>query len=337
MIKINLNEEAIKNITEFLEKDLRSARTKGLMCRLKDEKNYTYLQTLYPYLYKKLYDDKSGKPDEQKIVQYLMLSRKELMDVIQILGPVTNNDCSQRLREIFDYEGFSNRQGLRNILRELGVRICPYCNRISVYTEKYSHGIKSNVDHYYPRAIYPYLSLSVFNLVPCCSYCNSHKNDLDCYKEPIIYPYEEEFGTDTFFYIRLKDCGSLFGVLEDKTKDIKVAIKCLNDEKRQKVMQQDSRLRLCAVLNDDDSDGYKESSYRGDIQKFIKNQSFLYAGRLKLTMATADSENDVFKTFIGECIERFEQNYEQSEWGNRELAKLYHDIAKQIKEEYNED
>lgn len=136
----------------------------------------------------------SDAPDKQKIVYYLMYNRNEFKELISKIGSITDKGDIQKFKKIFDYDGFSKRQGERKYLKVLGVKTCPYCNRISTYTENSQSGIKASMDHYYPEAPYPYLSLSIFNLVPCCSYCNSHKSNLDCYSKPILYPYEEEFG-----------------------------------------------------------------------------------------------------------------------------------------------
>lgn len=38
--------------------------------------------------------------------------------------------------------------------------------------------------------------MSIFNLILSCSICNQAKSTLDTYKEPILYPFEEEFGDD---------------------------------------------------------------------------------------------------------------------------------------------
>lgn len=56
----------------------------------------------------------------------------------------------------------------------LGMRVCPYCNR-NYITPIYSHNGKARaeLDHFFSKARYPYLSLSIYNLVPACAYCNS--------------------------------------------------------------------------------------------------------------------------------------------------------------------
>ncbi|AVK51273.1 hypothetical protein AXY43_26475 [Clostridium sp. MF28] len=61
-----------------------------------------------------------------------------------------------------------------NFIKEIGVMTCPYCNRI--YTNLIigqSKSYKPALDHFYPKTNYPYLALSLFNLIPSCNICNS--------------------------------------------------------------------------------------------------------------------------------------------------------------------
>lgn len=54
------------------------------------------------------------------------------------------------------------------------VRTCPYCNRQYI-TPFYSENgkVRADLDHFLPKSKYPYFSMSIYNLVPCCKFCNS--------------------------------------------------------------------------------------------------------------------------------------------------------------------
>lgn len=98
--------------------------------------------------------------------------------------------------------------------QQLHVDVCPFCNRI--YTSTLFRGsVRASFDHFYPKSVYPYLAISLFNLIPICDVCNKNKSDnaevllnaLVCNDydklEPdekktsetisIIYPYDESF------------------------------------------------------------------------------------------------------------------------------------------------
>ena len=61
-----------------------------------------------------------------------------------------------------------------DFVMELGTKVCPYCNMNYVVP---IYGIKgkarADLDHFYAKHIYPYLSMSIYNLVPACKVCNS--------------------------------------------------------------------------------------------------------------------------------------------------------------------
>lgn len=93
-------------------------------------------------------------------------------------------------------------------IKTLNIKACPYCNleyaQVTTFprtnvpdkeNNKNNKYIHPALDHFYPKAIYPFFALSLNNLVPSCTTCNSSiKGDDDSiksYKE-IIHPYDEE-------------------------------------------------------------------------------------------------------------------------------------------------
>lgn len=109
-------------------------------------------------------------------------------------------------KTIFHYDRFvQNKEDAYWLMRKLGVRVCPYCNRIYTTTlptkEELDGGkiftpTRATYDHFYCQAQYPYLTLSLFNLIPSCNICNQNKSDTI---SEIIYPYDEEFGKNAVF------------------------------------------------------------------------------------------------------------------------------------------
>ncbi|MGX5475379.1 HNH endonuclease [Bacillus toyonensis] len=83
------------------------------------------------------------------------------------------------LSSIFNYSKFSdngiNGWNAYEFCRNLGVNVCPYCNRIYTHTvtKKDENIIRAHLDHFIPKSRYPLFGLSFFNLIPSCSYCNS--------------------------------------------------------------------------------------------------------------------------------------------------------------------
>ena len=86
-------------------------------------------------------------------------------------------------------------------VKKLAVDVCPYCNReyIFVIGDIKNRKIRPEIDHFFPKADYPYLSCSLFNFIPSCSICNGRKSSVyNKYKNSsdidlILYPYNEGF------------------------------------------------------------------------------------------------------------------------------------------------
>lgn len=86
----------------------------------------------------------------------------------------------KRMRVI--YKGFmqdTDENGRKNgywLMKKLGVRVCPYCNRnytVTVATQDIQ--VRPEYDHFWPEALHPSLILSFYNLVPSCPQCNHLK------------------------------------------------------------------------------------------------------------------------------------------------------------------
>lgn len=105
--------------------------------------------------------------------------------------------CEEMLK-IFDYDGFSKCESGWNaygLVGKLNIATCPYCNRVFTSVLKTDTGkTRPALDHFYPKSIYPFLALSLYNLIPACYACNSSfKRDVDFYLNDHIHPFEMGF------------------------------------------------------------------------------------------------------------------------------------------------
>lgn len=90
---------------------------------------------------------------------------------------------------------------------ELDIRTCIYCNRNYTVTIVSSFGKKitrPEFDHYFAKGDHPLLAISFFNLIPCCSVCNSViKQNSPMSLRKYAHPYLNNFVDDikfTYFY-----------------------------------------------------------------------------------------------------------------------------------------
>jgi hypothetical protein len=76
-------------------------------------------------------------------------------------------------------------------VKDLKLETCPYCNRNYILVIKKNREVKNEIDHFYPKTLYPLLAVSFYNLIPSCEPCNgfSAKGQLDSYALKLINPY----------------------------------------------------------------------------------------------------------------------------------------------------
>lgn len=123
---------------------------------------------------------------------------------------IKNNVSISRL---FDYNNFLiHFCDIRSeILNNINLSVCPYCNR--QYIDTYSHNgkIKSiaQVDHFFPKSIFPLYSLSLLNFAPSCSHCNC------IIKRDSLFPWEmiynNEKNDEKYFQIKFYDLNGMLG------------------------------------------------------------------------------------------------------------------------------
>lgn len=90
-------------------------------------------------------------------------------------------------RKAFNYEYFcstsdeNDKWGGWALAKEINksLKYCPYCNAETLFAFEWKKNAttlkmaKSAFDHYFPRARYPFLGLSLYNLIPSCTRCNT--------------------------------------------------------------------------------------------------------------------------------------------------------------------
>ena len=135
------------------------------------------------------------------------------------------------------YKGDWNRHELLSLI---GIEVCPYCQRnyISNY-EGYEENNKktktkkttAHLDHFYPKAHYPFLALSLYNFIPSCQVCNSvFKKAKEVQNS--IYLYEEGFDELGVKFKTSKE--AIYEILGEKNSDFSVEIDCKNIEDKEK-------------------------------------------------------------------------------------------------------
>lgn len=121
----------------------------------------------------------------------------------------TSNDKEEQVRCIkvflqnkYDnlYNNFRKTHGKR-LLEFSELHICPYCYRSYInIIESENKSLTPDLDHFYPKSRYPFLAVTLSNLVPSCLVCNERaKGSTDFYKNS-VYPPSKIFDRIEFDY-----------------------------------------------------------------------------------------------------------------------------------------
>lgn len=100
-------------------------------------------------------------------------------------------------KRIFNYVRFTKKSGEWNaytLLEKSKYHICPYCNQSFAFTVVTKHkSFRPTLDHFYSKDLYPFLAISLNNLVPSCYTCNSNlKGASDFFEHRHLHPMHDK-------------------------------------------------------------------------------------------------------------------------------------------------
>lgn len=110
----------------------------------------------------------------------------------------------KEIYKIFGYENYFRSKGRKGIwlAKQLNIKTCPYCNSqytliISRHTKQFR--AKFQFDHFFSKKRYPYLSLSLYNLIPSCAPCNLSKGAMETSLDEHYHPYYKSLSLRSVF------------------------------------------------------------------------------------------------------------------------------------------
>jgi len=299
MIKIEVDNNVMELIRTEHFKDIEE-RVKTIIKKVKGIPKYKNLQNYF--------FDATGEIDKEKLEKLIIGNKNDLIEIIKNIGVITLEK-----NDLFDksYTKFVKRVWSKSLLEKLNVRACPYCNRQYTFTLA-NAGIRPNFDHFFPKSRFSYLAVSLYNLIPCCSICNTKKHDLDTFKHDLYYPYEDEFGSDVVFQTIPIDNDFSYWTGTSNSFDVKVT--CKDEKQRSKVENLNKYLKIELL--------YKE--HKDYVRDIIRNAVIYNDSRIdELLEQFPDlfhSKNEVINSV-------FMSNINKESWNERPLSKLTHDIC----------
>lgn len=274
---------------------------------LKVIKDIPACRKLVDYIYQ------NGEISIDNVRKIIIGDINELNKIIQIIGKIKKSDFPE-VYKCFEkeYSKFTGRNFGKNWSKQIGVKVCPYCNRSYIFT--LSKGTRPQYDHFFPKSLYPYLSVSLYNLIPCCPICNNSKTAKDVYQKGnrILYPFEDEYGYDISFRLKIEDEFALIGMADDFTLKVE-SNDNVDAELKQKVNYTVEKLHIEELYN-----------LHKDYVKNILKKKYIFQD--SYCQSLLDSFPDVFSG-IDDVKKQLYFNYlSKEEWGEQILSKLTYDI-----------
>lgn len=202
LFELDLPKAHEQDYLDLMKEDLINRIKDGVKKNEKDVKLSAEVQDiLIPGLSK-------GTPDYNNIERLLIAEPKELKKLNDKLTakiarlPKDKHPEEKYLEYIFNYSGVltsSDKRKAYKVARMIGVNTCPYCNRQYTFTivgadededEKEGKISRPAFDHWFPKTSNPLMSLSLYNLIPSCTVCNSSaKGQQNMNLKDFIHPY----------------------------------------------------------------------------------------------------------------------------------------------------
>ncbi|WP_017258885.1 HNH endonuclease family protein [Pedobacter arcticus] len=211
------------------------------------------------------------------------------------------------IKSSYDHESFKKLE----FIERIGMDTCAYCNRTYTFSLEKKNKIKPEIDHFMPKSKYPFLGVSYYNLIPSCQVCNGldTKNQNDPRAFGVRNPYEIKH-SDFIFRYELKT-GNVLNTLTDPESITLSFSKKINGNLKMFKLQE---------LYDKHRDHVVEliilskSKYVENYRKYLRQYK---KKGLKF------SDNEIDRMIMGNYVS-------EKELHKRPLAKLYHDIGKQL-------
>lgn len=238
---------------------------------------------------------------------------------------------------VFCYDRFSEKREKRKdgstdyprdifrFLTMLGVGVCPYCNRQYITTVGCGDKrVRPQLDHFISKSRYPYLALSINNLIPSCAVCNLLKLDNE---DKMIYPYEEGI-EDNYVFRADFDKDDITGPLTGASNAIhKYEVKLVQNNMRlddKYVERANNSIKNLALEKLYQS----HSGYVADLhfQHYVFTDKFFEDTQKQFSSLFKTKEDVKYMARL--------MDYSQEKWDQRPLSKLTHDISEQLDELY---
>lgn len=233
----------------------------------------------------------------------------------------SDKDFGLKLATAFSYQNHFRSVDFKGLwlAQQLNIKTCPYCN--AQYTLNVQHKTKGvlakfQFDHFFSKDKYPYLSISLYNLVPSCAICNLSKGNKPTRLNTHYHPYVGSIYDKFIFNIDSETAIEKL-VLNDISKS-KLTIQIKYEDNDREFVEEHDRIFNLKGIYQNHADVAEEILMKAQMYPELKREELIEMHGL------FDDEATFYRYFLG--------NYHLEEDSlKRPLAKFTRDIAKQIK------
>lgn len=287
-------------------------------------------EDLHAFLYEK---EGNGKIRKDNLRKLLTVKMDDFDDELKKIGKIKRSESDILLKEVFRYEPFSKNEHAVEMLKDMDVNVCPYCNRMYTVTlvkkndevcedEKSGkkHKSRPQFDHYINKSDYPYLAVSLMNLIPCCGLCNQSKGKSN---KRVLYPYSDEMGTDVMFQTECEGGVTYLTGNRNAADEFSVTLKILNPDLdagvKERVKSSNKEFNLTELY-----DMHK------DYILYLFRKNYIFSEDYLKTLY--EEFGGLFESLEDVRNMMYLMDIDKEQWGRRPLAKLTHDIDREIRE-----
>ncbi|MFN4151915.1 MAG: hypothetical protein ACK4IX_13325 [Candidatus Sericytochromatia bacterium] len=234
--------------------------------------------------------------------------------LISLTGDKT--DLCKDIEKAFDYINFRSSAKASWFCEKIEIKSCLYCNAqftLAVGKNGSSKKMLFQLDHFYNKRSYPFLSLTLGNLIPCCSSCNIAKSKKEFNIDDNFHPYHEDLSSN--FTFKVDEENILKYLIEKRDMDfLKPTIVTTNA----KVLEHVKNFRIEHIYN----------KHTDVIEELILKSLYYNSTKREELLNTFEELNLDQSTIDRFILGNYTLN---SEINKRPLSKLSSDIAKQLK------
>lgn len=247
-----------------------------------------------------------------------LVNRKEILPLWEIKnGKIKSTDFGNEILSLFNYKGQRKSEyTFYWLFKELNILVCPYCGTSYLeFIDTPKPKLRFHIDHFIPKAMAPYLSLSFYNLIPACNNCNSGEKGEKFFRPSThIHPYIHDFNQWAKFTISAP-------IISNNLKSFDIQIKAISHRKRIEKAKKD--LNLEPIYKNFKNRVIRLDEIKNEYNETAK-QSLLNNGTYS---GTIFSNREEVLAYIAKTTDI---PYNEEEARNKCLGKMRLDLAKEF-------